>query len=40
MTRKIIIAALLALLTLPLSGCYTMGYFAGKTVGAVLPPSP
>ena len=40
MTRKILVIALLALLTLPLSGCYTMGYVTGKAVGTILPPGP
>ena len=40
MARKLLVIALLALLTLPLTGCYTMGYMTGKTVGVFLPPSP
>jgi hypothetical protein len=40
MIRRLIVIALLALLALPLSGCYTMGYMTGKTVGTILPPPP
>jgi hypothetical protein len=38
MARKLATLCLLALLALPLGGCYTMGYMTGKTVGILVPP--
>jgi hypothetical protein len=40
MARKFAFLALLALLALPLSGCYQMGYYTGKAVHTILPTPP